>query len=78
MPGVFRLDQLLLDSAGLSSLTIASSGGSSLQLTGSGPAFLRREYLHAGAIDRSGMEDAKKRVDEWIDAGRDGGGNHDD
>ena len=37
-------------------------------LTGSGPAFLRREYLHAGAIDRSGMEDAKKRVDEWIDA----------
>jgi enoyl-CoA hydratase/carnithine racemase len=37
-------------------------------LTGSGDAFLRREYLHAGAIDRSGMEDPKKRVDEWIDA----------
>src|SRR5258708_7411656 len=37
-------------------------------ITGTGPAFLRREYLHEGAIDRSGMHDAKNRVDEWIDA----------
>lgn len=37
-------------------------------LTGSGDAFLRREYLHAGAIDRSGMEDAANRAVEWIDA----------
>jgi enoyl-CoA hydratase/carnithine racemase len=37
-------------------------------LTGSGNAFLRREYLHAGAIDRSGMDDAANRAVEWIDA----------
>jgi enoyl-CoA hydratase/carnithine racemase len=37
-------------------------------LTGSGPAFLRREYLHKGAIDRSGMDDAANRAVEWIDA----------
>lgn len=41
-------------------------------LTGSGPAFLRREYLHAGKIDRSGMDDAAKRAVEWIDAHRHG------
>jgi len=41
-------------------------------LTGSGDAFLRREYLHKGAIDRSGMDDASERAKEWIDAHKHG------
>lgn len=37
-------------------------------LTGSGEAFLRKEYLHEGAVDRPNMDDPKQRAIEWIDA----------
>jgi 6-oxocamphor hydrolase len=37
-------------------------------LTGSGEAFLRKEYLHEGAVDRPEMDDPAKRAVEWIDA----------
>jgi enoyl-CoA hydratase/carnithine racemase len=37
-------------------------------VTGTGEAFLRREATYAGVVDRDGMDDAKRRADEWIDA----------
>lgn len=37
-------------------------------LTGSGDAFLRKEYLQTGKVDREGMDDPGRRAMEWIDA----------
>jgi enoyl-CoA hydratase/carnithine racemase len=37
-------------------------------VTGTGEAFLRKEQTYAGVVDREGMDDAKRRADEWIDA----------
>ena len=37
-------------------------------LTGSADAFLRREYLQADKVDRTGMDDPARRAVEWIDA----------
>ena len=37
-------------------------------VTGTGEAFLRREATYEGVVDREGMDDAKRRADEWIDA----------
>jgi enoyl-CoA hydratase/carnithine racemase len=37
-------------------------------VTGTGEAFLRREATFAGVVDRDGMDDARRRAVEWIDA----------
>ncbi len=37
-------------------------------VTGTGEAFLRREATYAGVVDREGMDDARQRAVEWIDA----------